>query len=298
MNKESPKLTKLRLLQLLQLTAIIELTKVCDQLNLKYYGIAGTLLGAFRHKGFIPWDTDADFAMFRSDYNKLISMGNNVIDKKFVIQSDYNDINNKTCFARIRIKSTYFVEKENECNPLFSGLYIDIFPLDNAAKRPSLFSLMHHKILKIFIRVKAYRLGKKNSSTSIRSFLAKLLNYSFFFIPLSLIKSYLDFYMTKHNGYETNLVTNYNSKYGLKKQTIPRKIYGNPKYKFFEGVQIPIPEHSEFWLKRIYGDYNTPLKVSSLELSDLLSGYDLDFGDYNYLLSKTEQEARKILDLV
>jgi len=291
------KLTELRLLQLLQLSAIVELGKLCEQLGLKYYGIAGTLLGVFRHSGFIPWDTDADFGMYREDYEILISKGNDIIDDKFIIQSDYNDRKNKTCFARIRIKSTSFVEQKNECNPLFSGFYIDIFPLDNAVSEPSILSVIHHKVLKLLIRVKAYRLGKKNSSTKTRSLLARILSGSMIFVPLHFIKSYLNFFMTRHRNCVADLVTNYNSKYGLRKQTIAKSVYGKPKYKYFDGVKIPVPEYSEFWLERIYGDYASAPKVSSLVLSDLLSGYDIDFGDYKYLLDATESEARNLLKL-
>jgi phosphorylcholine metabolism protein LicD len=75
----------LRKVQLLQLQLLIEIDRLCKVNNLTYYIIAGTLLGAVRHGGFIPWDSDIDIAMFREDYEKLIKNGNRQIDSRFLI---------------------------------------------------------------------------------------------------------------------------------------------------------------------------------------------------------------------
>ena len=72
MKDEHYKTSELRLMQLIILTALIELIRLCKILNLNFYSIAGTLLGAFRHGGFIPWDSDLDVAMMREDYENFL----------------------------------------------------------------------------------------------------------------------------------------------------------------------------------------------------------------------------------
>ena len=84
--------------------------------------------------------------------------------------------------------------------------------------------------------------------------------------------------MKRHYASDTGLITNYNSKYGIKKQTMSRLIYSPPKKYIFEGIEIPIPNKSESWLIRIYGDYMKMPSVPSLDLKTLLPVYDIDFG--------------------
>lgn len=133
--KEKSTVGEIRLIQLLQLSALKEIERVCSELGIDYFAIAGTLLGSFRHDGFIPWDTDADIAMFRKDYSTFVKKGNEVINQGFSIQSDYNDNKNRTCFARVRIKGTEFNERNNIKNEEFSGFYVDVFPIDRSVLR-------------------------------------------------------------------------------------------------------------------------------------------------------------------
>lgn len=72
---------ELRTLQLRELDLLLEFRRVCDLFGLRYYLTAGTLLGAVRHKGFIPWDDDIDVAMPRSDYDKLARLASQYVSK-------------------------------------------------------------------------------------------------------------------------------------------------------------------------------------------------------------------------
>lgn len=290
-------ISELRLVQLLILTSLKELARVCDELNVNYFVIAGTLLGAHRHNGFIPWDTDADVGMFRDDYNKFLASANKIIDSHFIIQSDQNDINNPNCFARIRLKGTKVCEIGNESRGIFSGLYVDIFPIDNIEKHPNNLNIFFQKIAKLMIRVKAYRSGKKYSSTRSRTLIGFVLNITFFLLPTSYLKIFLDRYMQKDASKRTKLVTNYNSKYGIKKQTMSRDIYGIPGKHNFEGFLISAPQSSKQWLKKIYGNYMEIPANSSLNLAELLPSYSFDFGEFSYLLDLNEVEARQKLGL-
>jgi lipopolysaccharide cholinephosphotransferase len=107
-----------------------DVKKVCEKYNLKFMMAYGTLLGAVRHQGFIPWDDDMDFMMFRRDYEKLIEIFDQELSEKYVLQVP--DIEPKASFSRMKIrkKNTLFLEYETEGLPIHKGIFIDIAPLD------------------------------------------------------------------------------------------------------------------------------------------------------------------------
>ncbi|MDC1510714.1 LicD family protein [Gammaproteobacteria bacterium] len=290
------KLSELRLMQLLVLIVIREIDRVCNVLNLKYYAIAGTLLGVYRHRGFIPWDTDADIGMLREDYDKLMSTAANVVGTDFVLQSDESDIRNPTCFARLRLRQTRVIERGNIRDDDLNGFYVDIFPIDNYLS-PGFLEFIAHKLFKLAVRVKAFRAGKKFSSTRLRTLAGFLLHFLFLWVPTSFLKQGLHAYVTRYSRVTTDLVTNFNSKYGLRRQTMSRSVYGIGVRETFEGISIFTPRDSSRWLKNIYSDYMKMPRVPDLDLSSLLPSYTFDFGPYSYLLDLTEEEARCELGL-
>lgn len=109
-------------------------TFICDELNLRYFAIGGTCLGAVRHSGFIPWDDDIDFAMPRSDYNKFLSLSQGMLPKNYFLQTHASDKNYYCPFAKLRDSSTTAIENGDKNIFINHGLWIDIFPLDGLPK--------------------------------------------------------------------------------------------------------------------------------------------------------------------
>ena len=102
---------------------------ICRKYNIRYYADYGTLLGAVRHKGFIPWDDDLDFVMFRPEYERFLQCAGKEIKEPYFLQTTYTDI--KICaFAKIRDSRTTALEDYSD---LISnqGMFIDIFPMDD-----------------------------------------------------------------------------------------------------------------------------------------------------------------------
>lgn len=121
------------ILRHLQLT-MLEILKVfdafCRENNLKYSLYAGTLLGAVRHEGFIPWDDDLDVCMSRADYDKFLALWEKNHPEGYVLQNKENSIYFDQSFSKIRKDHTTFLQDAREIGNHHTGIFLDIFPID------------------------------------------------------------------------------------------------------------------------------------------------------------------------
>lgn len=121
----------LRKVQLTQLEMLQEVDRICKKCNIHYNIIAGTLLGAVRHGGYIPWDDDADVAMLRNEYEKFRTACKTELDhSRFYFQDHRNTRGYRWGYGKLRRKNTLFLREHQEHMPYAQGLFIDIFPLD------------------------------------------------------------------------------------------------------------------------------------------------------------------------
>lgn len=124
-----------RLTQLYILDIFVE---ICEKHNLRYWLTSGSLLGALRHKGFIPWDDDIDVGMLKPDYDRFIEIAKKELPKNLLLQTPEAYPGVFEVFAKIRDRSSFYCEVvTNVRNPC--GIFIDIFPFDP-------FPLFKHKI--------------------------------------------------------------------------------------------------------------------------------------------------------
>lgn len=122
---------QLRQLQMIELEMLIEVDRICKKCGIKYNIIAGTLLGAVRHGGFIPWDDDADVAMLRPEYEKFRKACKTELDtSRFYFQDHRNTRGYRWGYGKLRRKNTLFLREYQEHMPYRQGVFIDIFPLD------------------------------------------------------------------------------------------------------------------------------------------------------------------------
>lgn len=126
---------KLNSIKRVQLQLLRRFAEVCEIYSLSYCAIYGTLLGAVRHKGYIPWDDDLDLAMPRKDYDKLVEISSHVFEEPYFLQTPEND---EECFyggySKLRNSNTAGIEKRNQGHNCNQGIWIDIFPLDAVLK--------------------------------------------------------------------------------------------------------------------------------------------------------------------
>ena len=121
----------LRSLQLVELELLVEVDRICRAHDIPYCIIAGTLLGAVRHGGFIPWDDDADVAMLRSDYERFRDACRTELDpEKYYFQDHQVTPGYRWGYGKLRRANTLFLRENQEHMPYEQGVFIDVFPLD------------------------------------------------------------------------------------------------------------------------------------------------------------------------
>ena len=121
----------LKKLHKVEIEILDEIVRICKKHNIKYSLFAGTMLGAVRHAGFIPWDDDIDVGMLRSDYEKFIKIAHEELDSKFSL--DCFEYNKKyhLGFAKIKKNGTIFDEEASHHMDNHKGIFVDVFPVDN-----------------------------------------------------------------------------------------------------------------------------------------------------------------------
>lgn len=123
---------ELRKIQLTQLELICEVDRICRKMNIHYNMVGGTMLGAIRHKGYIPWDDDADIGFLRKEYERFRQACKTELNHdKFYFQDCRDTAGYRWGYGKLRRKGTEFIRLEQEFMPYEQGIAIDIMPFDN-----------------------------------------------------------------------------------------------------------------------------------------------------------------------
>lgn len=244
----------LRDLQLLQLETMKSIHCVCVKHGIRYYLIAGSLLGAVRHGGFIPWDDDIDIAMMRSDYEHFKKVFTTEFSTdKYFLQDYTTDPYHLPALMRLCIKGTILDNPSESHHKNCKNTYIDIFPLDNIPDSEEM-RKKHSKNLKRIDRLmelKRYHIYPQNSILDI--FLKRLISAILCILPIRQLRKVRIKEMTKYDNEHTCSVCSTVSQYSYAKQSFKREIFGTPRLYKFEDTEFYGPEKEEEYLHHLYG---------------------------------------------
>lgn len=233
----------------------------CQKNGLRYYLAGGTLIGAVRHKGFIPWDDDIDICMPRPDYMKLVKLAKNgKLDDYRCIYSRYTDIKNPTSIIRIYDNRTEVVFK-NDLSKTEFGCWIDLFPLDGV-ESGKVKRWLHFKEMRLFMDLAiccTTKLGGKRRS-KIVSFLQYFLIPLLPLIRLPGVYFYLDMMdrIARRFDYDNSEYVGVLGGRGEEKEAMRKADMEPPILVEFMGNEFYTMRNYDEYLTNLYGDYMTP----------------------------------------
>lgn len=117
-------------LHIVEIEILKEIDSFCKRNNIKYSLYCGTLLGAVRHKGFIPWDDDIDLCMERGDYNRFIKLWQESENRDLILQNKETNRDFSQSFTKIKKNNTTFLQKSDKGKSYHKGIFVDILPID------------------------------------------------------------------------------------------------------------------------------------------------------------------------
>lgn len=244
---------QLREIQEIEIEVLREVDRICKKHGIKYVLAYGTLIGAIRHKGFIPWDDDIDICMLRKDYNRFKKICLTELNERFFYQSKDTDSKYYHLFDKIRVNNTIFKEDLLEEYDIHHGVYIDIFPMDYVPENKLLRKIQ-------FCKFHFYRTGlmakymSMKERTGVKLYVAKLLRL--LFKGMSLDKLYVKAtkeamkYDDQKHTYIYNFCSAVNEDSLCHANCLEDVIYTK-----FEDDVFMIPQNYDEVLKVEYGDY-------------------------------------------
>lgn len=261
-------------IQNILLSYLLEVDRICKKHNIKYFLGGGTLLGAIRHHGFIPWDDDADIMMLREDYDKFCKIAQSELPKNMTFQSNETDKHCYYEFAKIRLDNTIFATGfAKNHKTMHNGLAFDIFCHDKTAN--SRLGQKIHLDMTLFTRALVFNKWNNRKTdngnrlqTAFTNFCIKLFPIRF---SLWLERKTLSFFKRKKNAkylYDGMGRNVYNGSF-------PISYLDEAVYVDFEGYKLPVPKEYDKYLTFLYGDYmelaplSTRLGCHEIKLCDI-----------------------------
>lgn len=252
--------TKTKKLWAVQLDLLQVLLDVCNKHGLRIYADGGTLLGAIRHNGYIPWDDDIDMVMMREDYERLMELTEE-FEHPYFLQNIYTDPHYAHRHTQLRNRYTvcWGINQKGCTGRYNQGIFIDIFPIDFFPTTARGISRFYDKETRA---KQKFRLISKLSNAMPESIYQWMRNKT---SSLSDKRIYAEYENVVKSVPKDETATiceiafNHNSPVNFYKE------YGEPTYQDFEYLKIPIPQQSHALLARQYGkDYMVPQQVSAI----------------------------------
>lgn len=256
---------ELKRLQMCMLECYKEINAVCEKHDLEIFLQGGSLLGAVRHRGFIPWDDDMDFGMSRKDYNKFIQIFDEELSDRYIMSAPNSRHHAYNRFIQLFRKDTVLVDNyadENSRKP--KCVYLDIFPIDFAPNNRFI------RLIKgMYCNALMAVAGCVDMCSSKNTVIKKVMTRTgkgkiiyWFRVCVGKLFSFRDsgYWFNKvDNAVSCRKITGYaTSATGRKHylgEVVPSEVFFPVKYAKFEDLKIRVPNKHEVYLRNLYGDF-------------------------------------------
>ena len=243
---------RLKELQHIELDIVLEIQKICEKHNLTFFLAEGSLLGAIRHQGFIPWDDDMDISMPRDDYNRFLAIAQRELPPHLKMCFPDTIPAYHLPFAKVISTEDHgFVNKKDTALYPYTGVYVDVFPLDEFPHKHSA------ELTKTYKKIRRYRdmLLYKCKYMRPRGFSRKITKLCSCFYSNETLHQRITALSTRYNGTGCDYVVNFASSYPPQRQMVGKGCYAPGRYALYEGHRLPVPMDAEALLYNIYGNY-------------------------------------------
>ena len=241
------------------LEIVKEVVRICDKHNLTYYIIGGTLLGAIRHKGFIPWDDDVDLSMPRSDYERFLTIAEMELKANLKLVNYKTDPSYQYYITRICDVNTKVIEKRIGNDKKYTNASIDIFPIDGTPNNKFLRKIyyfrvmLHRALMSLCYKDSIDRERKRSKIENIILFIMEKIHIEKFISP-NKEKNKIDKLLKRQKVEESNYIGTIMGAYRTR-EIVPKIFFGNGAYYEFEGIMLRGPEMFSEYLTHMYGNY-------------------------------------------
>ena len=255
-----------------ELALLQEFSSACDAMGLSWFLVQGSLLGAVRHQGFIPWDDDIDVGMLREDFDRFCAGAQKILPAHCFLQTHDTDPEYLQCFAKLRDTRTVFREMASADLSIEHGIYLDIFPFDHYPDRPieAVWFDLRKRLMHFRMRYRYHgpqdgRLTPKNLARKTIQIFSNL----FWRTPEG---AFLAQERMLASVKPSKRRINAGSPWG-KRECVPEELLTDRIELVFENRIVSVPAGYDAYLRHVYGDYwelpPAEKRVSHHEVSEI-----------------------------
>lgn len=268
---------KLNDIQQILLGFLLEVDRICKKHNIKYFLGGGSLLGAVRHKGFIPWDDDADVMMLRKDYDRFLSVLPSELPNYLFAQTQKNEKDSHFPFTKLRINNTLLSTEFTSRFPnIHNGIFLDVLAQDYTSNNAFLRKIhMKATASSRWLVLDKWRGTSVNANSRFSSLCANILRKIF---PLGFLQKVQNKLISLYKNMKNPKYLFDSMGRNVSRGAFPAEWLDEAIWVDFENAKMPIPKEYDKYLKYLYGDYMEMIPVSERHVSHDIK--QIDLGEY------------------
>ncbi len=255
-----------------------EFIKICKTLNLKWFMINGSALGAVKYSGFIPWDDDLDVGLLRADYETFLEKAGDLLPEHIFLQNYRTDKNFPHIYSKLRNSNTTFIEPGVAKINMNHGIFLDIFPLDYYPQEPTLVKRLCKRKKILNWKVCCALKDKSKLKIRVRNRIFRFLGYH---KKTAKTLAKMDALFASFSSDQKSLC-NHGDRM-VNKGVLDISVYGQGTKMSFEGLEVLVPERYDEYLTHKYGDWREDPPEESQKSHHIVDILDTEKSYKNYV---------------